>query len=186
MEKDFKFELNAEEKKYLKNLALLSISRGLNGKSPETNLEVPPYPVLSAPLGAFVTLKKNGQLRGCIGRLIGADPLYLTIAWMAQAAAFHDNRFTPLQAAELGEIELEISVMGPITPCSDPEKIEIGRHGLIMKLGSRQGLLLPQVPVEWNWNREEFLRHTCRKAGLPQDAWKDGTTEIFWFEAEVI
>jgi AmmeMemoRadiSam system protein A len=141
-------------------------------------------------LGAFVTLKKQGSLRGCIGRLSDEAPLYLTVSRMALAAAFNDPRFPPLAAAEFGELEYEISIMGPITPCTDPTRVEIGRHGLIIKQGRRQGLLLPQVPLERRWGRERFLDQTCNKAGLPAQTWRkawqaDGV-ELYWFEAAVI
>jgi AmmeMemoRadiSam system protein A len=147
--------------------------------------------VLKKPLGAFVTLQEGGTLRGCIGRISADAPLYLTVSRMAIAAAFHDTRFSPVREEELGLLHYEISVLGPITPCLEPEKISIGRHGLIMKKGSRQGLLLPQVPVAWHWSREEFLRHTCNKANLPpeqwKEAWKEGSdTELYWFEAVVV
>ncbi len=190
MDKDFKFALTDEEKAYLRDLARLAITKGLNNKNPEADMPAPPTPTLMAPLGAFVTIKRGGKLRGCIGSLVTPEPLFVTVTRMASAAAFNDPRFPALRAEEFADIELEISIMGPITPCKDTEKIIIGRHGLIMKQGGRQGLLLPQVPVEWNWNKEEFLRHTCNKAGLPleswQQAWKDGTTELYWFEAEII
>jgi hypothetical protein len=104
---------------------------------------------------------------------------------MAGSAAFRDPRFPPLTEDEFRRVEYEISILSPIEPCPDPERIEVGRHGLIMSRGARSGLLLPQVPVEWHWDRETFLGQTCFKAGLPRDAWKDPDTAIFWFEAEV-
>ncbi|MDR2050657.1 MAG: AmmeMemoRadiSam system protein A [Deltaproteobacteria bacterium] len=198
----FTLELSAEDKEYLLCLARKSVekhlrkaaSAGLSGQSQEAAPAVENREglgeVLKKPLGAFVSLHENGTLRGCIGRLSGDAPLYLTVSRMAIAAAFHDARFPPVSPEELGRLHYEISVLGPITPCPDAEKIVIGRHGLIMKKGSRQGLLLPQVPVAWHWNREEFLRHTCNKANLPleqwKEAWKEGSdTELYWFEAVV-
>lgn len=147
--------------------------------------DAPPPGILHERFGAFVTLRLYGSLRGCIGKLLSSDPLYITVADMAEAAAFHDSRFSPLTMGEFPAIEIEISVMSPITRCDDPSQVNIGRHGLIMRRGGQQGLLLPQVAVEWEWDRETFLAQACRKAGLPLDAWHDPDTEIYWFEALV-
>jgi len=180
----FRFELSDTEKEFLKRLVRESIAARLSGDSAWQPPE-PPTDTLRQNYGAFVTLTLDGNLRGCIGHLIGDQPLYLTIAGMALAAAFEDPRFPPLTSGEFERIHVEISILGPITPCPDPALVEIGRHGLIMRQGHRQGLLLPQVPVEWRWDRETFLSQTCRKAGLPPDAWKMDATDIYWFEAEV-
>ena len=190
MEPQFTLALTQEEKKYLLQLAELTIVRTLSGGLNEAELPPAPGEITQKKLGAFVTLHKNGQLRGCIGRLVGDAPLYLTVARMARAAAFHDTRFSPVRQDELAQIHYEISIMGPITPCRDPQKITLGRHGLIMKKEMRQGLLLPQVPVEWGWSVEEFLRQTCHKAGLPPEQWKEAwkensPTELHWFETVV-
>ncbi|MDR3045358.1 MAG: AmmeMemoRadiSam system protein A [Desulfovibrio sp.] len=154
-----------------------------------SGVPVPPPGVLHRSLGAFVTFKKDGQLRGCIGSMVGDGPLYLTVARMARAAAFEDPRFPPVTAAEAPALELDISVLGPLTRCPDPSLVRVGRHGLLVRQGYHSGVLLPQVPVEWGWDRETFLAQTCRKAGLPPDAWRtawqDGRTELYWFEAEV-
>jgi uncharacterized protein len=171
------------DKAYLKKLVLLSITSALAGRNGATP-PPPPSELTQRDLGAFVTLKRHGQLRGCIGNIVGQGPLYKTVWNMAQAAAFQDPRFTPLTEPELTGLEIEISILGPIEPCPDPELVEVGRHGLIMRQGARQGLLLPQVPVEWGWDRQQFLAQTCRKAGLPASAWRDPTTEMYWFEAE--
>jgi len=104
---------------------------------------------------------------------------------MARSAAFEDPRFPPLTRGEFQAVEYEISILSPLAPCPDPERVEVGRHGLIMSRDGRSGLLLPQVPVEWGWNRETFLAQTCVKAGLPKDAWKEPGTTILWFEAVV-
>lgn len=180
----FTFELTDEEKSYLKDLVRLSIAAQLANdntwKVPE-----PPTDKLRQTFGAFVTLTLAGNLRGCIGHIVGDKPLYLTIAEMARAAAFQDPRFPPLSTTEFERVHVEISILSPITPCPDPSLVEVGRHGLIMRQGYQQGLLLPQVPVEWRWNRETFLAQTCRKAGLAPDDWKKTETQIFWFEAEV-
>ena len=180
----FTLVMTDEERACLHTLVRARILAKLQEKKDETLL--PPEGVLREKLGAFVTLKKGGQLRGCIGNLVGAGPLYGTVGAMAEAAAFGDRRFPPVTLAEYDALEVEISVMGPITPCPDATAVVIGRHGLIMRRGNRQGLLLPQVPVEWRWDRETFLAQTCRKAGLPLDAWREKETEIYWFEAFII
>ncbi len=180
----FGFALSVEEKQYLKDLVRLCILKLLQGKSLKA-LPQAPTERLDQPFGAFVTLKKNDQLRGCIGRLDAAAPLRETIARMAQAAAFEDPRFPPVSLEEFDALDIEISILSPIEPCPDTELIEIGRHGLVIRSGGRSGLLLPQVPVEWGWDRQEFLQHTCRKAGLPPDAWRKQGTQLLWFEAEV-
>ena len=141
-------------------------------------------PVLQQPAAAFVTLHRHGELRGCIGTVNATTPLVETIVEMAQAAATQDYRFTPVTAREVPELRIEISVLTPPEPVIDISEIEIGVHGLIIEQGYRRGLLLPQVPTEWGWDREEFLQHTCLKASLPRDAWKRGAT-IQKFSAEV-
>ncbi len=186
MSEAFGFSLTEEEKAALRDLVRLSIARRLSGRDGARPLPEAPSARLCEPLGAFVTLKLHGNLRGCIGRIIGDAPLWFTITEMAQAAAFGDPRFSPLTAGEFAEVELEISILSPVTVCPDPKLVEVGRHGLIMRRGERQGLLLPQVPLEWGWDRERFLDQTCRKAGLPPEAWRDKGTEIFWFEAEIL
>ena len=183
----FHLTLTDAEKRYLHDLVRLRIGQVLQDKT--APLPQPPGSetgTLHAELGAFVTLNLDEQLRGCIGNLIGTGPLYRTVAAMAEAAAFNDPRFPPVTAAEFPNLETSISIMGPITPCPNPAGIIIGRHGLIIRQGNRQGLLLPQVAVEWEWDKEMFLAQTCRKAGLPQDAWKQPGAQLFWFEAEVV
>jgi AmmeMemoRadiSam system protein A len=145
----------------------------------------PCHPVLREPRAAFVTLKTKGSLRGCIGRLYPLDPLYRTVADCAVAAASRDYRFDSVTVEELPDIELEISVLGPMEPIEDVGQIEVGTHGLYIEKDSYKGLLLPQVAVEHNLNRERFLELTCRKAGLPLDAWKQGAT-IQIFSAQII
>ncbi|MGD1049001.1 MAG: AmmeMemoRadiSam system protein A, partial [Candidatus Krumholzibacteriaceae bacterium] len=112
-------------------------------------------------------------------------PLATTIEEMAKAAAVDDYRFNPVQASEVPSLEIEISVLSPITEVTDPSTIVVGKHGLIMTRGSKRGLLLPQVPLQWGWDRETFLAQTCLKAGLPEDAWKQKGTTIESFTAEV-
>lgn len=145
------------------------------------------YPPLAPePRGAFVTLKtREGDLRGCIGTILPVGPLDETVARMAVAAAVEDPRFPAVRASELPGLLFEISALTLPQPVPDPARIEVGRHGLIVTRGSRKGLLLPQVAPEWGWDREEFLKHTCLKAGLPEEAWRDPQTRLEWFEAEV-
>ena len=185
MTDNFIFSIADEEKKYLKGLVKLSIVSKLKTGGSSQDIPEPPTLRLKENLGAFVTLSLEGHLRGCIGNVQGTGPLYETIWKMARAAAFEDPRFSPLTLSEIEEIAFEISILGPLSPCTDTDKIVIGRHGLIMQQGTHSGLLLPQVPVEWKWDRLEFLAQTCRKAGLAPDAWKNSRTNILWFEAEV-
>ncbi|WP_207264133.1 AmmeMemoRadiSam system protein A [Desulfovibrio sp. Huiquan2017] len=182
---NFRFELTDGEKRYLKDLVVQSIASGLGlGDGPSAPPD-PPTDKLREHLGAFVTLKLHDRLRGCIGNVRGSGELYRTVWEMARSAAFRDPRFPAVTEDEFHALEYEISILSPIEPCPDPELVEVGRHGLIMSRGMQSGLLLPQVPVEWQWNRETFLAQTCVKAGLPSNAWKDPDTTIFWFEAEV-
>jgi AmmeMemoRadiSam system protein A len=124
-------------------------------------------------------------LRGCIGQIVPAKPLYQTIADMAMAAAFDDPRFEPLAAKELPDLELEISVLTPMEKMKRADEIEVGKHGLYIKKGFYSGLLLPQVAAEYGWDRTTFLEETCRKAGLPRHAWKEKGTEIYLFSADI-
>ncbi|MHC1788702.1 AmmeMemoRadiSam system protein A [Solidesulfovibrio sp.] len=179
----FRFALTPEEKDYLKNLVQLVIAGRLAGREPA--LPKPPTDVLRRHFGAFVTLTISGRLRGCIGHIVGDRPLFETIAGMAAAAAFDDPRFPPLSRREFETVAVEISILSPLTPCPDPQQVTVGRHGLLVRRGGRSGLLLPQVPVEWGWDRETFLDQTCRKAGLEPGCWKDPGTDLYWFEAEV-
>ncbi len=183
--KDFRFELTDEERSYLKELVVQSISFGLNPSDGPFGPPEPPTDTLRKELGAFVTLKLGGDLRGCIGNVQGSGELFRTVWNMAQSAAFEDPRFPPLHESEFEAIDYEISILSPLEVCPDPALIEVGRHGLIMSRDGRSGLLLPQVPVEWGWDRETFLAQTCAKAGLPQTAWQEAGTTILWFEAVV-
>ena len=134
--------------------------------------------------GVFVTLEVHGKLHGCIGVIEPRDPLRESVAHCAQSAALHDPRFPPLREAELPALQIEISVLSPLSPV-DANDVEIGKHGLVVATEDRRGLLLPQVATEHHLSREEFLEETCRKAGLPRDAWRDPQTEIFSFTCEV-
>lgn len=135
--------------------------------------------------GAFVTLTGGGSLRGCIGHIADDLPLIRVIPSMAIAAATEDPRFPPVTAEEIGLLEIEISVLTPPAPIQDLGKVEVGRHGLIARKGARAGLLLPQVPVDQGWDREQFLAYTCMKAGIRPDAWRDGSVKFEAFEAQV-
>jgi len=175
--------LSAEERAELLRLARQTITTYLKEK------RIPPYstdnPDFLRPGGAFVTLRKHGQLRGCIGYIYSEEPLYQTIQKMAVAAAVQDPRFPPVRESELGEISIEISLLSPIQRVTDTNAIVVGKHGLIIRYGPYQGLLLPQVAPEQGWDREEFLEGLCYKAGLPADAWRDPQAELYSFTAEV-
>jgi AmmeMemoRadiSam system protein A len=135
--------------------------------------------------GAFTTLTEHGALRGCIGYTSAIKPLYMTVRDTATHAALHDPRFSPVSASELPSLEYEISVLSPLRRVTDVQQIRIGEHGLLMKNGDSEGLLLPQVPVEQKWDRQTFLEQTCRKAGMRTGCWKDEDTDIFSFTAVV-
>ncbi|HEY6008463.1 MAG TPA: AmmeMemoRadiSam system protein A [Geobacteraceae bacterium] len=138
---------------------------------------------MTAPGAAFVTLTKNGRLRGCIGYTEAVAPLVKVVQECAVAAATEDPRFPPVSPTELPNLRIEISVLTPMFPIR-PEDVEVGRHGLMVAQGRMRGLLLPQVPVEWGWDRETFLDQACVKAGLPPSAWRHGAT-LRAFTAEV-
>jgi AmmeMemoRadiSam system protein A len=175
--------LNDQEKQYLLNLVRTTIISFLeNNKNPETE---PISDKMNAKFGVFVSLHKEGKLRGCIGYIEGIDSLYKAVMNMAKSAAFHDPRFPTVSLDEVEELEIEISVLSPIKKIKVVEEIQVGEHGLIIQKGPYRGLLLPQVATDWGWEREEFLEQTCRKAGLPTDAWQDTQTEIFTFSAEI-
>ena len=143
-----------------------------------------PTGAAAIPGGAFVTLHAHGELRGCIGHIESNEPVGRVIARCAVAACSADPRFPPVSAGELADLDVELSLLGPLEPITGPSEIEIGRHGLVIESGWHRGLLLPQVAIEWKWDAETFLAHTCRKAGLPNDAWRSGA-RLWRFEAEV-
>ncbi len=140
---------------------------------------------LYEPGAAFVTLNIDGQLRGCIGHVIARLPLWECVREMAIAAATQDPRFPQLREEEIDKLEMEISVLTHPREIRDVDEIEVGKHGLIISREFHSGLLLPQVPVEWGWDREKFLENTCMKAGLPADAWRDPDTRIEAFQAQI-
>jgi len=149
-------------------------------------------PGLDEESGVFTTLKKQGQLRGCIGYPEPVYPLGKALVKSAISAATADPRFSPVSLEEFGSLDLELTVLTPpekITvnkPEEYLEQIEVGRDGLIISQGPFRGLLLPQVPVEWGWDKKTFLQHTCQKAGLHSSAWKEPGTEIFKFQGKII
>jgi AmmeMemoRadiSam system protein A len=180
------FSLTEEEMRALCEMARWGILCGFAGKRPDgPDIPTPPEGALREQLGSFVTLKRGGRLRGCIGTIMPQEELYKNVARMAFASAFGDQRFPPLDRKELDDTEIEVSVLGPITSCPDPERIEVGRHGLLLRLGGRSGVFLPKVPVEQGWDRAAYLENLCRKAGLPGGAWKDPQAQLFWYEALV-
>ncbi|MBD3427255.1 MAG: AmmeMemoRadiSam system protein B [Candidatus Omnitrophica bacterium] len=141
---------------------------------------------LQQEMGAFVTLHKNGALRGCIGHMVAKGPLYLAVRDMAIAAAVEDPRFPPLKASELDEVDIEISALSPMVKIEDHEDIEMGKHGVMVRMGWRSGVYLPQVAEETGWSREQFMNSLCaHKAGIPPNAWKTGQCDIYVFTAEV-
>jgi uncharacterized protein len=172
-------EFSVREREILLQLAHDSIRSAF--EKHEVSL-APPTPHLAELRGAFTTLYVAGQLRGCVGYALPVTSLYRTVAETARSAAFDDARFWPLKIDELPNLEISLSILSPLRPIR-PEEVEIGRHGLLVSLSGRRGLLLPQVPVEHGWDRVTFLQQTCRKAGLPQDAWEsDATLQAFTAE----
>jgi len=175
--------LTDDEKQYLLDLAKRSIKAGLE----KTDFDEP-EPVsrlLKEKRGAFVTIKINGSLRGCIGMIRAAQPLYQAVAEMARAAAFEDPRFAELSQREFDKIEVEISVLSPLVRVNDFNEIKVGRDGLLIRMDMHSGLLLPQVASEYNWDRVTFLEQTCLKAGLPKNSYKEKNAEVYRFTADV-
>ncbi len=143
-------------------------------------------PVLNREMGAFVTIHKDGELRGCIGNIIGRGPLYLTVRDMAIQSSTSDPRFPSVTESELKDIDIEISALSELKRIEDPEEIILGKHGVLVRKDLRSGVFLPQVATESGWSKEEFMSALCaHKAGLPPDAWKKGDVEIYVFTAEV-
>jgi AmmeMemoRadiSam system protein A len=175
--------LSPADKQLLLQVARDTIASRLKGKA-----AIPAKvssPVLDEFRGAFVSLHRRGQLRGCIGYIDAVKPLLQTVMEMAPAAAFQDPRFRPLQAEELADLEIEISVLTPMRRVKSTDEIKVGQHGLYIVRGLNRGLLLPQVATQCHWDRQTFLEQTCNKAGLPPKAWKDSETQIYIFQAEI-
>lgn len=173
-----------EEKKILLSIARKSIESRLSGtKYQYPDLSI--YPNFSLKAGAFVTLMIDHQLRGCIGFILSDQELYKTIHEAAIEAAFGDPRFPAITSNELNDIHLEISVLSPPFPMKNYDEIELGKHGLILNEKGKRGLLLPQVPIEHNMDKEEYLDAICQKTGLPKTYWRDKQLNIDLFTAEV-
>jgi hypothetical protein len=178
------FSLSVHEKDELLALARKSVESAVKERKPyEPAADWSDS--LSQERGAFVTLKESGELRGCIGYTSAMKPLYMTVRDTATFAALRDPRFRPVSPSELGQLDYEISVLSPLRRVLDIREIKVGEHGLLMKNGSYEGLLLPQVPVEQGWDRQTFLEETCAKAGMQAGCWKDENTDIFQFTAVV-
>ena len=175
--------MNEPERAQLLQLARDTINAAVQGQA-LPRLDNPP-PALLLRSGCFVTIKRQGQLRGCIGNFVSEHPLWETVREMAVSAATRDPRFRPMQPGELAGFDLEISVLSPLQDVSSVNEIQVGVHGLYVIKGHAHGVLLPQVATEYGWDRETFLRQTCHKAGLPQDAWQQPGCRILCFTAEV-
>lgn len=178
----YKSPYTAEEKKELLTLARKAIFEHVtNGKAPEVEMKNQKFKSDGA---VFVTIKKNGSLRGCIGHVQPVMSLYQSVIKNAIAACSSDPRFPPMTKEELKDIDIEISILSPLNQLKNVTDIQVGKHGLVIRKGMQSGLLLPQVATELGWDRETFLKHLCGKAGLPETAWKDA--ELYIFTAEII
>ena len=174
--------LTEGEKKELLKIARQSLESAVKSlPAPELGN---PTETLRRESGGFVTLKKHGELRGCIGYIEPLKPLYLTVAEMAVSAGTGDPRFYPVGEDELADVRIEISVLSPLKEVSGPEAIEVGRDGIYIVKDYRSGVLLPQVATEYGWDNQTFLEQTCLKAGLPTDAWRKNA-KIYTFSAEI-
>jgi AmmeMemoRadiSam system protein A len=177
---DVENEYSPEERAELLDLAHRAISSVLN--SQDISVQAP-SPHLGESRGVFSTLYLRNQLRGCVGFALPVTSLYRAVVETARGAAFDDPRFHPVAAHELPDLKVSLSILSPLKPIR-PEEVEIGRHGLLVSMGARRGLLPPQVPLEHGWDRIHFLQQTCRKAGLPEDSWQKGAT-LEAFTAEI-
>ena len=151
----------------------------------EMDLELSEDPALNEKRGCFVSIRRDGDLRGCIGVFSSEKPLYREVAEMAVSAATRAPRFRPMREKELENFCLEISVLSPLVEAGSPEQIEVGTHGIYLEKGFSRGVLLPQVATDHNWDRTTFLEQTCVKAGLPRNAWKEKDTRLYIFSAEI-
>jgi len=176
--------LNRRQRKALLKIARDTIDRYLRtGERLDAKVD---DDLLKQDMGAFVTLREHGNLRGCIGHMEARAPLYLTIRDMAIAAAARDPRFEPVTLGEMDAIDIEISVLTPMERIEDYNMIEPGKHGVMVMRGLRSGVYLPQVAVETGWDRDQFMTSLCaHKAGIPANAWKTGDCDIYIFTAEV-
>ncbi len=174
--------LTGEEQQELLNIARKTIVDYVTSQTVPAITSASPG--LNLHSGCFVTVKKKGELRGCIGNFVSERPLYLLVQEMAVSAATRDPRFYPMKAPDLADFTIDISVLSPLVKAASVEEIQVGSHGIYIIKGSHRGVLLPQVATEYGWNRDQFLQHTCTKAGLPQDAWQ-GECDIYLFTAQV-
>lgn len=164
--------LNTHEQAYLLQLARQSIKTYItDGKPPEVECA---HPKLQVEAGAFVSLHIRRRLRGCIGMIKADRPLWKIVIKMAISAATKDNRFSPVTRDELKDIDIEISVLTPLEEIDSPDEVEVGRDGVYLTKGSHSSVFLPQVPVEFRWNRDQYLSQLAKKAGLPEDGWREG------------
>jgi AmmeMemoRadiSam system protein A len=175
--------LTAEEKSFLLSMARRVIEDRAYGRTPDSGDYF--SEALTQKVGVFVTIYKDSDLRGCIGYVEGIHPLQRAVSEMASAAAFEDPRFPSITPDELTHIQIEISVLSPIIAVKSIEEIKIGKHGLIVEKGLHKGVLLPQVAIENNWDRQKFLEFTCVKAGLSADEWQKKDTKLERFSAEI-
>ena len=175
--------LTEAEKKTLLQTARISIEEAINGKTALLPKDLPKS--LFQTCGAFVTLHKKGELRGCIGYIEGIKPLIETVQEVAEKAALEDFRFAPVTQDELDDIDIEISVLTPLRQIKNFDEIQVGKHGIVIEMGYNRGLLLPQVATEYGWDRQTFLNQTARKAGLPSDSWNNPQAKVFIFSAEI-
>lgn len=174
--------LTKKEQKQLLKIARDTIVASVSsGKIPPVETDAKG---LNCENGCFVTIKKQGQLRGCIGNFVSDKPLYKLVQEMAVSAATHDPRFYPMKQQDLDDFDLDISVLSPLRKIDSVDEIHVGRHGIYIVKDSYRGVLLPQVATEQGWDRDTFLKHTCLKAGLPEHAWQKGC-DIFIFNALV-
>ena len=173
-------EFSPQERTVLLRLAHDSISCALEDREISLDIHTPHF---AEHRGVFTSLYLRGELRGCVGYVRPTCPVYRAVAETARAAAFQDNRFPPVTKEEAAHLEIDLSILSPPEPVP-AEEIEVGRHGLLVSWHGRRGLLLPQVPIERGWDRTTFLEQTCRKAGVPIDAWQKGAI-IEAFTAEV-
>lgn len=174
--------LPSDERRALLELARQAIVEAVHhGRRPEVSLSTP---LLAQPAGAFVSLHRQGRLRGCIGQVEPVEPLVGTVVRCAVAAALEDPRFEPVHAEEIADLEIEISILSRPAPIQ-PGAIEVGKHGLLVTRARMRGLLLPQVATQYQWSPGRFLEEACRKAGLERDAWRDPATRLEAFTAEV-
>jgi AmmeMemoRadiSam system protein A len=174
--------LNDDQRRKLLEIARESVRAATRGQ-PCLQFQIDD-PALQEPRAVFVTLTRGGALRGCLGEFEGRDPVWRAVSERAGASAQNDPRFSPVTPEEVDDLRIEISVLRPLRRIEKVDEIEVGRHGLLISKGLQRGTLLPQVAVERGWDRITFLRQTCWKAGLDEDAWREGA-EIYTYEADV-